>query len=193
MRFEEQLLMDLKAEMAAQNERRRKIGRRLIAGASVAGLAAAAAVALPLLTGSEPAAYAVSKNTDGTIKVQVKEFRDADRLQRDLKKLGVTADVTYLKPAYMCESDRGRLVGGKYDTPEEWRKSVHYKVARPATKGFVIDPGQAKAGQTVVLEYAEPEGGGPGSQLRALVVEGPVKPCVQVKNPFWNDLKGSGG
>lgn len=65
MRFEEQLLMDLKTEMTARNERSRRVGRRLLAGAAVAGLAAVAAVAMPLLTGPEPA-YAVSENANGT-------------------------------------------------------------------------------------------------------------------------------
>lgn len=182
MRFEEQLLMDLKTEMAARNERSRRVGRRLLAGAAVAGLAAVAAVAVPLLTGPEPA-YAVSKNANGTITVELKEFRDADQLEEDLRGLGVTADVTYLKPYTKCQNDRGALVGGEYDTPEEWRESAHYKVARPGPKGFVIDPRYAGKGQTVVLEFTENPKGPVKSQLKAEVIEGAVKPCVPVHDP----------
>lgn len=182
MRFEEQLLMDLKAEMTARNERSRRVGRRLLAGAAVAGLAAVAAVAVPLLTGPEPA-YAVSENANGTITVELKEFRDADKLEQDLKDLGVNADVTYLKPYTRCQNDRGTLVGGGYDTPEEWRESVHYKVARPGPKGFVIDPRHVGKGQTVALEFTENPKGPFKSQLKASVIEGTVKPCVPVHDP----------
>jgi hypothetical protein len=182
MRFEEQLLMDLKTEMTARNERSRRVGRRLLAGAAVAGLAAVAAVAVPLLTGPEPA-YAVSKNANGTITVELKEFRDADQLEQDLGKLGVPAHVTYLKPYTKCQNDRGALVGGGYDTPEEWRESVHYKVARPGAKGFVIDPRQVGKGQTVVLEFTENPEGPVKSQLNAMVIEGSVKPCVPEHDP----------
>ncbi|MDR8407521.1 hypothetical protein MTP10_02060 [Nonomuraea sp. 3-1Str] len=139
-------------------------------------------MALPLLTGSEPA-YAVSKNTNGTITVELKEFRDADQLEQDLKDLGVTADVTYLKPYTKCQNDRGTLVGGRYDTPEEWRKSAHYKVARPGPKGFVIDPRYVGKGQTVALEFTENPKGPVKSQLKASVIQGAVKPCVPVQDP----------
>ncbi|NJP97864.1 hypothetical protein HCN51_52040 [Nonomuraea sp. FMUSA5-5] len=182
MRFEEQLLMDLKAEMTARNDRSRRIGRRLLAGAAVAGLAAVAAVAVPLLSGPEPA-YAVSKNPNGTLTVELKEFRDSDQLEQDLKDLGVTADVTYLKPYTKCQDGRGALVGGGYDTPEEWRESVHYKVARPANKAFVIDPRQVGKGQTVLLEFTENPDGPYKSQLKAEVIEGSVKPCVPEHDP----------
>ncbi|NUW40852.1 hypothetical protein [Nonomuraea rhodomycinica] len=182
MRFEEQLLMDLKAEMTARNERSRRVGRRLLAGAAVAAVAAVTAVAVPLLTGAEPA-YAVSKNANGTITVELKEFRDADQLEQDLKELGVTADVTYLKPYTKCQNDRGELVGGGYDTPEEWRESVHYKVARPGPKSFLIDPRYVGKGQTVALEFTENPKGPVKSQLNATVIQGPVEPCVPVHDP----------
>ncbi|MFC4111718.1 hypothetical protein [Nonomuraea zeae] len=182
MRFEEQLLTDLKNEMNARNERSRRVGRRLLTGAAVAGLAAVAGVAVPLLTGSEPA-YAVSKNANGTVTVELKEFRDADQLEQDLKDMGVTADVTYLKPYTKCQSDRGTLVGGGYDTPEEWRESVHYKVARPGPKSFVIDPRYVGKGQTVVLEFTENPKGPIKAQLNASVIEGSVKPCVPAHEP----------
>ncbi|UBU14290.1 S1 domain-containing protein [Nonomuraea gerenzanensis] len=182
MRFEEQLLMDLKTELAARNERSRRVGRRLFAGAAVAGLAAVAAVAVPLLTGPEPA-YAVSENANGTVTVEIKEFRDAEQLEQDLKEFGVTADVTYLKPYTKCRNDRGALVGGGYDTPEEWRKSVHYKVARPGAKGFDIDPRQVAEGQTVVLEFTENPKGPVKSQLKAEVIQGAVAPCVPEQDP----------
>ncbi|TYB52747.1 hypothetical protein FXF51_50695 [Nonomuraea sp. PA05] len=182
MRFEEQLLMDLQAEMTARNDRARRTGRRLFAGAAVAGLAAVAAVTVPLVTSPEPA-YAVSANANGTVTVEIKEFRDAEQLEQDLKDHGVTADVTYLKPYTKCQNGRGALVGGGYDTPEEWRASVHWKVARPGAKGFVIDPRQVGKGQTVLLEFTENPKGPVKSQLKAEVIQGAVAACVPEKDP----------
>lgn len=177
MRFEEQLLMDLKIEMAARNERSRRVGRRLFAGAAVAAAAAVTAVVVPLVSGPEPA-YAVSKDDNGTITVQLKEFRDADRLEQDLKELGVSADVTYLKAGMKCQSDRGALAGGGYESAAEWRETVHYKVARPGGEGFVIDPQYVGQGQTVTLDFTENPQGPIKARLAASVIDGPVKPCV---------------
>ncbi|MEV6038323.1 hypothetical protein AB0L65_44750 [Nonomuraea sp. NPDC052116] len=178
MRFEEQLLMDLKAEIGARTERRRRVTRRLLAGGAVAGLAAAAAIAVPLL-GAETPAYAVTKQDDGTIRVEIKEFGDAGKLEQDLKAAGVTADVTYLKPRTTCAPGRGEPVGGEATTPEEWRQSVSYKAARPRTSGVDISPRYVGAGQTLVLEFAEK----PYWKLKAQVITGQVKPCAVIDDP----------
>jgi hypothetical protein len=186
--FEEQLLMDLKAEFAARAERRRRVGRRLFAGAAVAGSAATAAIAVPLLTGSEPPAYAVTKNSNGTIRVQINEFRDSDKLERDLGAMGVPADVTYLKPGKWCKPDRGAVVAGSD------------KVARMRKGGMDIDPKHIGKNQTLLLQLAESDGpaSGPAKpqvlwQARASVIQGKVKPCVVVDDPGANDLGGPEG
>ncbi|GAA2283601.1 hypothetical protein GCM10010149_30870 [Nonomuraea roseoviolacea subsp. roseoviolacea] len=200
MSFEERLLMELKAEVAARGaeHRRRMTVRRLFAGAAVAGVAAAAAVAVPLLTGTESPAYAVTKNTDGTIRVQIKEFRDADKLEADLARMGVTADVTYLKAGTWCKGDRGEIAGGDAKTPEEWDKSISGKAIRNVKGGVDIDPKYLGKNRTAVLMYAEdqkPTASKKPSvlwQFGGYVVEGPVAPCVVVKNPSWNDVDGQG-
>ncbi|MCK2221336.1 hypothetical protein MF672_047160 [Actinomadura sp. ATCC 31491] len=201
MTFEEQLLMDLKAEISARAQRARRTTRRLLAGAAVAGVAAVGAIALPLVTGAQPPAYAVSKNPDGTVRVEVNEFRDADKLERDLARAGVTADVTYLRPGTRCRGDRGRIVGGEEPTtPEDWRTSVSYRAARPAGAGVDLSPAYVKPGQTLVMEFTEnaDQTSGPAKprvlwQFKALVVEGPVQPCVLEADPGWNDLGGPAG
>ncbi|GAA3154136.1 hypothetical protein [Nonomuraea roseoviolacea] len=203
MSFEERLLMELKAEVAARGaeHRRRMTVRRLFAGAAVAGVAAAAAVAVPLLTGTESPAYAVTKNTDGTIRVQIKEFRDADKLEADLARMGVTADVTYLKAGTWCKPDRGQVAGGEAKTPEEYDRSISGKAIRPVKGGIDIDPKYFGGNRTAVLMYAErvkDEQVGQALkphvlwQYAGFVVEGPVKPCVAVKNPTWDDVDGQG-
>ncbi|MFC3980587.1 hypothetical protein [Streptosporangium jomthongense] len=199
MSFEEQILMQMKAEITARANRRR-IGRRLLTGAAVAGLAAAATIAMPLLTGSEQAAYAVTRNTDGTINVKLNEFRDADKLEQDLKKMGVSADITYLKSGKACQGNRGDIVGGA--SPEEWEGSASAKAVRllPHGGGLEIDPRYVGNGQTLVMMLTENKDRVFGSgrsgtqwQLPTYVVNGQVKPCVVVDDPLWNDVDGSGG
>ncbi|MFI6602884.1 hypothetical protein ACIBHX_42095 [Nonomuraea sp. NPDC050536] len=195
MSFEEQLLMDLKVEFAARTDRRRRGVRRMSVVATVAAIAAAGAITLPLLTGTESPAYAVTKNTDGTISVQIKEFRDADKLEQDLGKLGIPADITYLKPGKACEADRGRLAEGKMGmSPKEWVRSVHSKVADLIGDGKVaIHPQYIGNDQTLVMEIAEKNGFGPkipGQNLkfRGLLITGEVKPCTVVDADY--ELRG---
>ncbi|MFG3439122.1 hypothetical protein ACGF0J_17900 [Nonomuraea sp. NPDC047897] len=199
MSFEERLLMELKTEVATRGERRRRTTvRRLFAGAAVAGLAAAAAVAVPLLTGAERPAYAVSKSADGTVRVQIKEFRDADRLEGDLKRMGITADVSYTPPGKRCQSGRGRVLGGESATPEEWDKSPSAKAVLMRKDGIHIDPAHVAQGQTVVMEFAENDDQVSDKpqvlwQFAGKVIDGPVKPCVLVDDPLWNDVGGPEG
>lgn len=199
MSFEERLLMELKAEVAVRGERRRRVTvRRLFAGVAIAGAAAAAAVAVPLLTGAERPAYAVSQNADGTIRVRIHEFRDADKLERDLRARGVTADISYTPPGKRCANDRGRVVGGRVTSAEEWAKSVSGEAARVRDGGVDIDPAHVGAGRTLVLEFTENDDRNPSGprvlwQFAGRVVEGPVKPCVLVEDPLWNDVGGPEG
>lgn len=201
MNFEEYLLMELKTEIVARGERRRRAGRRLFAGAAVAGLAAAAAIAVPLLTGSETRAYAVTRNADGTIRVEVNEFRDADKLERDLEAMGVVAAIDYVKPGKKCQGDRGTIVGdGKWKTPEEWEKSVSFKAAQMRKGGVDINPKYVAKGHTLVMEFTENEDqtSGPEKpralwQFKTMVITGAVKPCVIVDDPSWYDVGGPEG
>ncbi|MFD1932870.1 MULTISPECIES: hypothetical protein [Nonomuraea] len=198
MTFEEHLLMELKAEIVARGERRRRNGRRLVAGAAVAGLAAAAAIALPLLTGSETRAYAVTRNADGTIRVKINEFREADKLEKDLQAMGVDAEVDYVKPGKRCAEGRGEIVGGdEWPTFKDFAKSVSGKAVRPREAGVDIDPRYVAKGTTLVMEFTEnedqtsgPENPRPLWQFKGVVVTGAVKPCVIVDDPAWNDLGG---
>jgi hypothetical protein len=186
MSLEERILQELKAEVAARADRRRRArtARRLFAGAAAAGLAAAAAIAVPLLTGTERPAYALSRNPDGSIRVQIIEFRDPDRLEADLARHGVRADVTYLEPGTGCANaldgggpapeDKERLSAD----PEEW-------IVRPGDDDghvVLIDPRDLKPGWTVVLRF----GADPGSDRAMLgwtVVDGPAPECDVVRVP----------
>ncbi|MEV4360113.1 hypothetical protein ACWEPL_40420 [Nonomuraea sp. NPDC004186] len=191
MSFEEQLLMDLKVEFAARAERRRRTVRRIFVGAAMAGLAAAAAVAVPLVTGTESPAYAVSKKADGTVGVEIREFKDADQLERDLQAAGVRADVTYLESGKQCEKNRGM----SSLLPEG---AIHMREG-----GLDIDPQLLDKDKTLVLEFAgneeevsaaePPKTGKTWWVLTTLMIPGKVGPCVVVDKTDWDDVDGPQG
>ncbi|NJP89830.1 hypothetical protein HCN51_10290 [Nonomuraea sp. FMUSA5-5] len=211
MNFKEHVLMELRAEIVARNEaRRRRVRRRLFTGAALAGLAAVAAVAAPLLTGSETPAYAVTKNTDGTITLKINEFRDPAQVEQDLKDLGVTADVSYVKPGTRCAPGRGESDSGPSFTKEELQSkdpavrkrikdaidnSPNAKALKIGRGEVRIDPHHIKRGQTAVMEFTEnaDQTSGPEKpralwQFSGYLVTGPVAPCRIIDDPSWDEL-----
>ncbi|MER7503046.1 hypothetical protein AB0L05_08015 [Nonomuraea pusilla] len=193
MRFDEQLLMDLKAEIKDRVERRGRLTRRLYAGSAVALLATAAAFAVPLLTGTESPAYAVSKNADGTVRVEINEFKDADRLERDLGAAGVRADISYLPPGKECKEGRGKTVGRVVALGPD-----SGAVSRMRDGGLDIDPRLIGEDETLVLvfagndeETAETKKRKVLWSLTARMITGQVGPCVAIDDPKWKGGRGS--
>ncbi|MFI6814230.1 hypothetical protein ACIBG7_17580 [Nonomuraea sp. NPDC050328] len=203
--------MELKAEIVARNEARRlRIRRRLLAGAAVAGIAAAAAVAVPFLNGAGTPAYAVAKNADGTITLKINEFRDPAQVEKDLAALGLTADVSYVKPGSRCAPDRGETDSGPSFSKEELaskdpevRKRINAAIDNsPNGKAFKMGGGEVrirpqhiKPGQTAVMEFTENEDqtSGPEKpralwQFSGYLVTGPVKPCTVIDDPSWSQM-----
>lgn len=182
MSFEERLLMEIKNDFVTRRAARK---RRLAFGGAVAVAAAAAMITVPMVITADPA-YAVTRNSDGSIQITIKEFRDAEGLERELAGLGVPADITYLKPGKGCQKDRGSLVGGKWPTtPQEWMNSVHEKVAEVTDESNVaIHPQYIGKGQTLLMEISEsapaPEGPRATLVFRRLLITGNVKPCTVV-------------
>ncbi|GAB2959180.1 hypothetical protein ACFMQL_11445 [Nonomuraea fastidiosa] len=185
MRFEERVLMDLKAEIERRAARRRR-NRRLYASGAVAAVAAAVAVAVPSLTVAP--AYAVSTNADGTVRVEINEFKDADKLERDLMANNVRADITYLPPGKQCKSGRGKTFGGR----RAMGPDADAVARRVRGGGFDIDPRLLANDQTLVLEFAghtENIDGlakdEPLYRLTASIIVGPVAPCVPIDDPTY--------
>ncbi|WP_067182691.1 hypothetical protein [Microtetraspora niveoalba] len=212
--FEDRLLAALKADMAARPARatapRRVTGRRLFAAAGVLGVAAAAAVAVPMAIGADTPAYALTKNADGSINLKIREFRDPDQVERDLAGMGVTADITYLPLGKWCGNLRITPVQGDNFsfTPEEiaskdpavkarMRKrlesSISYKAIEPRN-GITIHPEYIKPGQVVVIDVAEnpvePTVDNPGVswQMRGMLSAGPPEPCQIVDQPGASEI-----
>ncbi|WP_345469455.1 hypothetical protein [Actinoallomurus oryzae] len=186
MTFEDRLLAELKTEVAGRAARRRGTARwwarpRPVAVA-IAAVAALTAVAVPTLIGSEAtAAYAVTRNADGSITVTIKEFREADRLQRELAGDGVRTDITYLPQHKRCAGVRGTEVDS---APPPHQPLVWPERERPV-RSFKISPQLIEPGRTLVLELAESHRTKLW-KLKFYLVTGPVGPCVFENDPYWN-------
>ena len=145
--------------------------------APVLGLAASAAVALPLMFGGTPA-FAVAKNPDGTITITINEAKDPKALEADLKRMGYNIVVDYLPRGKKCAT---RPRGENWLSKEEAPLAVFPPTVE--TDGFQIDPQKIKPGQTGVLEFAvddDPKPGGVVAAIWARVSNGPVAPCDPV-------------
>ncbi|RBQ18020.1 hypothetical protein DP939_21855 [Spongiactinospora rosea] len=209
--FKDRLLVELKAEVAERAARRRSPAprwmpsRRLLAGAGVVGVAAATALVVPLVTGQEPPAYALTEGADGSINLKIHELRDADQVEKDLAGYGITADVTYLPLGKRCGNGRAkRLPGDDVEFTKEQIGSkdpvVQQQVrdlldSTPSAKairprdGITIYPQYIKPGQRVLIEAAENPGevsvANPGVvwSFSGHLVEGPIAPCEVVDDP----------
>jgi hypothetical protein len=189
--------------------------RRLVLGGAAAGVAIAASVAVPAVTGSGVPAYALTKNPDGSINLQINEFRDPEQVERDLAALGVTADITYLpfgkrcgdarapflkgEPAIVTEEELATLdpAAAKARLRERVEHSVSYKAIR-AWHGITIYPRYIKPGQIAMIEVTEnpvppTADGGVLWTFIAQLTTGPIEPCKVVDAPWAKATPPPGG
>ncbi|MEU4231841.1 hypothetical protein AB0F17_46740 [Nonomuraea sp. NPDC026600] len=168
-----EFVMTALQDESKQAKPRRKLLRAGVL-APVLGLAAAAAVAFPLMFGGTPA-FAVAKNADGTITITINEAKDPEALEADLKRMGYNIVVDYLPRGKKCAT---RPRGENWLSKEEAPLAVFPPTVE--TDGFQIDPQQIKPGQTGVLEFAvddDPKPGGVVAAIWARVSNSPVAPC----------------
>ncbi|MFF0726964.1 hypothetical protein [Streptomyces sp. NPDC004134] len=185
--FEERLLGELKqvvAERAAEEAAvarpepvavraprpRRRMWAGLTASVGVAAAGAAAVVALPAMGGS--AAYAVEKNDDGSVSVTVEKYEDADGLERELEKHGVSAEVDYVRAGMWCQDDRGEGV----DRYGLFEHAPEQEAGGGMT--FTLRPSEFRPGDHVVIVTSVSGSGDEiTKQIGWQVVNGPVQPC----------------
>ncbi|TMR89068.1 hypothetical protein [Nonomuraea basaltis] len=173
------LLASIAAEQpgpSAVRPRRRPAQRsvqRLALGLAGAGLLAVGIVVGPsLLKESGTPSYAVTKEPDGVVYVQVRDFRDKAGLAKRLKELNVPAIVDYAPPGKWCEEPRGTHVRdiprGLYSVPENIPGEEH-------SLGWQmrIDTKLFKPGQTFVWTIND-------HSTSTILMSGPVAPCVLV-------------
>ncbi|MEV0407241.1 hypothetical protein [Actinoallomurus sp. NPDC050550] len=166
---------DIIERPAAAPRRRRRMAFR-VGLATVAAAAAAVAVGLPL-TGPTPA-YAVTKNSDGTVDVVIRQFLQPKKLQATLRDAGLRAVVDYVPVGQRCLQPRGLPV------PQDIEK-VH-RLPKPGggRKGALtlrFSTTGLKPDETLLLEAsfarAHPER---SSAVTIGVIRGPVAACRPV-------------
>jgi hypothetical protein len=199
MSFEDRLLNELRSVVVANQtpgERRRRSWavsrspRRLALAGAGAVLAAIAAVALVQLAGGGATpAYAVNKNDDGTVTVEISSLSDAAGLENKLRDAGIPAVVQYLPPGKACKqpwptaippsddhsgvtADAGKapIKGGVEHTPDHTRFTISRNL--PADTTLVI--------MTQVSESSELK---VRNSIGITLAHGQVLPCEIVDAP----------
>jgi hypothetical protein len=181
--FEERLLRELRSLVAAppvDRGHRHAFWRRrqlVLAGGLAAVLAAAAAAGVFVLSAGTQAAYAVTRNADGTVTVEVDSMTDAAGLQAKLQAAGVNAVVEYLPEGKACKQPWFTPAG--VGAAGKTRGSEVERTSDGATR-FTIS-GNLSAATTLVITTQT----GPGDE-RALGIawaKGDVPPCEVVDAP----------
>jgi hypothetical protein len=187
--FEERLLAQLRAIVAeapaARSRKRPKSlppGRLALAGGVAGVLAVAATAAVLLLPAGATAAYAVTRNTDGTVTVEINSLRDAAGLQAKLREAGVNAIVEYLPAGKACKQGwvtpaprmaaGGPIQGGVLRTADG-----HVR--------FTISDDLPAEVTLVITTQTGPDGAsGPGAEAISIALaQGEVEPCQVVDAP----------
>jgi hypothetical protein len=196
--FEERLLDELRSLVVAEpssapNQPGRRTRtwvaarppRRLaLAGGVAALLAVAAGAGVPFLTDGAAPAYAVSRNDDGTVTVEIDSLGDAAGLESKLGDAGIRAVVQYLPPGKACK--------------QPWFAPASAAAAGPPTKGGVEHSSDGRtrftisknlpADETLVImtqpgpSPSGPAGAGPES-IGVALAKGEVKQCEIVDAP----------
>lgn len=181
--FEERLLHDLRNLVASppvdhgQRHTLRRRPRLALAAGFAAVLVAAATAGVLILSAGTSAAYAVTKNANGTVTVEIDSLSDAAGLQSKLAAAGVNAVVEYLPPGKMCKQPWYTPAGA--GAAGGMQQSSVGRTSNGATQ-FTIS-GDLTAGTTLVITTQT----GPDNE-RALGIgwaKGAVPPCDVVDAP----------
>jgi hypothetical protein len=167
-RFEERLLAELRrvvvegpSPTAAQSSAARRPARpwrrrRLALAGGLAAVAAVASVAGVALTGGGDAAWAVTRNADGTVTVKINSLSNADGLERKLAAAGVPAIVQFLPAGKACADAR---TGEPFPPPADGKGAVTEERGLSEAPPGASDRGLDQAG-------ASPAGGGQGAMVQ---------------------------
>src|SRR5689334_17213944 len=105
-KFEDRLWRDLVRRHGAElgqierpdGQARRRTRPRLLAGTTLGLAGIGTAIVLILTAASTPAAFAVNRNSDGTVSVQIKQLAGIKGANEKLAKLGVRANFVQALP-----------------------------------------------------------------------------------------------
>jgi hypothetical protein len=180
--FEERLLGELRSVVEQQpvDRGRRRVlrpGRRLVLAGGLAAVLAAASAGVFFLSAGTQAAYAVTKNADGSVSVEVDSLTDAAGLQAALQAAGVNAVVEYLPAGKMCKQPWFTPAGA--GAAGGMRQSDVGRTGDGATR-FTIS-GNLPADDTLVVTTQTGSGGEQALELGW--AKGDVPPCEVVDAP----------
>ncbi|MEW2396859.1 hypothetical protein [Streptomyces sp. NPDC046862] len=157
------------------------VQKRFALGLAAAAIAAGAIVAVPggaVPGGTESEAYAVEKNSDGTLSVYLRDLdwsgdpQHFDQLAARIRAAGFTAIVDKVPPGKRCRFDRGEHLKQEKSGDGKW----DYRYVMTHADAYLVEenlPGRATKG----WEWAH--------SFRNTFIKGPVKPCdpVSMKLP----------
>jgi hypothetical protein len=199
--FEDRLLGELRMVVAERaSDAERPSGRprgHLAHGGRRFALAGAVAVIVALVGMSglllhfgdgAPPAYAVTRNVNGSVTVEVRSLRDAAGLQRALRAAGVPALVRYTPPGKMCR--RGWFQpAGKHVAVAVASSVLRTRKFARFTIGRRIPPGDTLVITTQALSRS---GSSVSGALGIAIARGPVGACRLVPSSSGGPT-GSGG
>lgn len=197
--FEERLLRELRGLVTGQRDQAAERGGRLVRARSrrrllpVAGaaavLAVAAAAGVPLLSGGAEAAYAVTRNGDGTVTVEIASLRDAAGLERKLREAAVPAVVQYLPPGKACRPPWPGSVSPAHSPagPGDEHSLSGVEHTSDGHVRFTIGKHHPTDQTLVITTQVGAAAGGPGAESPTAVAiafaSGEVAPCEIVDAP----------
>jgi hypothetical protein len=217
--FEQRLLQELRevvadgaAPAAILDERPLRGGRsvkRRWPLAVAAGLAAVFAALLlavwPFGGNDDGRAWAVTTNNDGTVTVEIDSLRDADGLQRELRRAGVPTVVQYVPPRKACAgqtpSHASVTAPGLHGAGDHARATESMRRGRQGVQittkpnggiEFTFDAA-AHPGETLLIRSqglalgqapaAHPAATNGGTAINVSHVSGEVPPCRLIDSP----------
>jgi hypothetical protein len=171
----------------------RRTVRRLALVAAGSVVAATPVLATVVVGSRSTPAYAAERLPNGTIKVTIREFRDAQGLERRLRTLGVRSVITYLPGGMRCThrpgwyerlTDDRRPVFQLINKLDKHHAPVDYKEA-------IVHPDRIPAGHTAYIEVYYNPGGVDGKSrwkgevfgMQEALASGPVDRCVSTPTP----------
>nr|WP_055509288.1 hypothetical protein [Nonomuraea pusilla] len=166
----------------AAGRRRDRRRRRLALGLAAVTVLTAALVVGPSLVGgggAGSASYAVTKSSDGIVTIEVRDFRDAPKLQQRLRELNVPAIVDHVPEGMVCQGERGESVA---DVPRGLYHAPSNIPGEPDGWRMRIDTRLFKPGQTFVWQITDLADG--GSSTSTILMRDPVAPCVLAPEPL---------
>lgn len=174
-------IAEARARLAAARpapSRRRGALRYGVSLGAVAATAAALVLAPAMFSGEDSRAFAVERLPDGTIKVTLHEFTDADGIERKLRSYGARAAVDYLPFGMVC----GNGIRGTLAKSQPAAVSVPAR-HRPGDPTFLIHPDLIRPGLTLVWTVGyQTHGSGKhkssATRISSYLVKGPVEPCT---------------